>query len=79
MKAALRPIHKAMGLLRGMPPRVRFRLADHQGSWAFVGPRWSLLDPASDLVLAYMSPVITPVPGERALFLSVCDTSCWRL
>jgi hypothetical protein len=27
------------------------------------------------LVLAYMSPVITPVPGERSLLLSVCDTS----
>ena len=74
-----RPCHRAIGMMRRLLPGVRFSLVKHNGLWAFVGPHWELLDPASGLIWALMSPVIAPEPAGRALLLSVCDTTEGRI
>lgn len=61
--------------MRELLPGVKFRLVQFDGSWAFVGPAWELLDPVSGLISALMSPVISPEVGGTALLFSVCETS----
>jgi hypothetical protein len=77
---SLRPIHTAIKLLSHMPVGSVWRFdQSYRGAWAFIGPRWELVDHASGFTQAYMSPVIAPDGEAKALLLSVCDINRERI